>query len=444
MENDIISRISTQIEELEKRIKSLSMQVTINTYNTVFKQCLDDIKDLLLEFKAKIDDHIEDCEYLDESITTSLQECAQALETFDQFAQDVSNLQTNVGLLQTAVTSLQTAVTSLQSACSSLQTSLEGKVSKNTTSLSTARVYGQNVNNVEQMYQISPNAYGQFLVQRDSSGMFFVNEPTQYSHPASKNYVDSLCNGVIKSQAYASYSDMVTQINSLDEEYFKVGQNVYIQTVDVPDLWIYSVDDTSSTYTYSIDSDFVSSLISNGYVKVGYYKLSYLETNKVDLTNYLTTNIAQDVTGAKTFIGSQPLIVKYPNSSNSFVINPDSNGMNVKLVFGNNVMMMLHNGAIQMYRSPVAGTDNNLDLGSSSTYWKDLYLAGKTQYKNTSASGNATWQMYEDQYGQLSLDRTYNNVSTKMFEFNGNSIKPVGSSGNLGSASQKWADLYLN
>ena len=437
MDSDTLSRISTEIEELEKRIKSLSMQVTINTYNNVFKQCLEDIKTLLTEFKTEIDEHLEDCEYLDEGISSSLQECAQALETFDQFTQDVGDLQTNVGLLQTAVTSLQSATTSLQ-------TSIEGKVSKNTVSLSTARVYGQSVDGNEQMYQISPNAYGQFLVQRDSSGMFNINEPTQSTHPASKSYVDSLCSGVVKSQAYTSYSAMITEINSLDDGHFKVGQNIYIQTVDVPDLWVYAVDSTSSSYTYTTDSDFVSSLINDGYVKVGYYKLSYLETNKVDLTNYLTSNTAQDITATKTFIGSQPLVVKYPNASNSFVINPDSNGMNVKLIFGNNNMIMLHNGAIQMYRSPVAGSDGSLDLGSSSTYWKDLYLAGKTQYKNTSASGNATWQMYEDQYGQLSLDRTYNNVNTKMFEFNGNSIKPVGSGGNLGSSTQKWCDLYLS
>ena len=444
MDNDIISRISTEIEELEKRIKSLGMQVTINTYNNVFKQCLDDIKALLEEFKEEIDDHIEDCEYLDDNITTNLQQCALALESFNQFSQDVSDLQTNVGLLQTAVSSLQTAVSSLQSTSTSMQTSIDSKVSKNTVSLSTASVYGQNVNNVEQMYQISPNAYGQFLIQRDSNGMFFVNEPTQYSHPASKNYVDNLCSGIVKSQAYTSYFAMITEINSLDDGHFKVGQNIYIQTVDVPDLWVYAVDSTSSSYTYTTDSDFVSSLINDGYVKVGYYKLSYLETNKVDLTNYLTTNTAQDITATKTFIGSQPLAVKYPNASNAFVINPDSNGMNVKLIFGNNTMLMLHNGAIQMYRSALAGSDNSLDLGSSSTYWKDLYLAGKTQYKNTSASGSATWQMYEDQYGQLSLERTYNGVTTKMFEFNGNTIKPVGSSGNLGSSSQNWGDLYLN
>ena len=65
-------------------------------------------------------------------------------------------------------------------------------------------------------------------------------------------------------------------------------------------------------------------------------------------------------------------------------------------------------------------------------------------FKNSNASGNASWQIEEDLYGQLAVSRTYNNVKSKMMEFNGNSIKPVGNNGNLGSASQKWLDIYLS
>lgn len=67
----------------------------------------------------------------------------------------------------------------------------DNTVKVNTTSYSTKRVYGQNAVGAEQMIQVSPNAYGQFLVERDSNGMFNVNEPTLSTHPASKNYVDT-------------------------------------------------------------------------------------------------------------------------------------------------------------------------------------------------------------------------------------------------------------
>ena len=39
-------------------------------------------------------------------------------------------------------------------------------------------------------------------------------------------------------------------------------------------------------YTYSTDEDFTNSLKEQGYVQVGYYNLSALETQKVDLTDY--------------------------------------------------------------------------------------------------------------------------------------------------------------
>ena len=65
-------------------------------------------------------------------------------------------------------------------------------------------------------------------------------------------------------------------------------------------------------------------------------------------------------------------------------------------------------------------------------------------FQNSNASGNASWQLEPDQYGQLGLHRTYNNIKSKMVEFNGNSIKPVGSNGNLGSATQRWANVYAD
>ena len=65
-------------------------------------------------------------------------------------------------------------------------------------------------------------------------------------------------------------------------------------------------------------------------------------------------------------------------------------------------------------------------------------------FKNSNASGSASWQAEEDIYGQLTLSRTYNNVKNKMVEFNGNSIKPVGNNGNLGSSSQKWSSVFAD
>ena len=102
------------------------------------------------------------------------------------------------------------------------------------------------------------------------------------------NEVDSIAKGANQALSFASYAAMVTEFNSLDDDVYNVGQNIYIQTLEVPDLWISSVESASTTYTYVDDATFVSGLDTNGYVQVGYYKLSALETQKVDLTNYVT------------------------------------------------------------------------------------------------------------------------------------------------------------
>ena len=112
------------------------------------------------------------------------------------------------------------------------------------------------------------------------------------------NEVDAIAKGANQALSYSSYSTMVTAFNSASATSYNVGQNIYIQTVDVPDLWVSSVESTSSTYTYTTDAAFISDLNTNGYVQVGYYRLSALETQKVDLTNYVTnTDYATQSTG---------------------------------------------------------------------------------------------------------------------------------------------------
>ena len=102
------------------------------------------------------------------------------------------------------------------------------------------------------------------------------------------NTAKSIAEGANQALSYSNYSTMITAFNVLPSTTYRVGQNMYILTLDVPDLWISSIESTSSTYTYTTDEAFETALETNGYVQVGYYKLSALETQKVDLTNYAT------------------------------------------------------------------------------------------------------------------------------------------------------------
>lgn len=112
------------------------------------------------------------------------------------------------------------------------------------------------------------------------------------------NEVNSIAKGSNQALSFANYSTMITEFNSLAGDEYNVGQNIMVVTLEVPDLWISGIESTSSTYTYTTDEAFTTALATNGYVQVGYYKLSALETQKVDLTNYVTTtDYATNATG---------------------------------------------------------------------------------------------------------------------------------------------------
>ena len=235
MDNDFLSRINAQIEELEKRIKSLSMQVTTSAYNATFKLCLDDIKDLIADFKDEFDAYL----------------------------------------------------------------------------------------------------------------------------------------GAIKPLSYQNYSAMITAFNAMDRDESKVGQNIFVQTLQVPDLWVYSVESSSNAYTYTTDSDFVNALSTDGYVQIGYFKLAVIESNKVDLTNYVTLDGTQDISGVKTFSSG----IKIGNGTGTGDILLDSSDR-VVIKYGNNEKLKVGSVDTLFANRVTPDTSNTYDLGRSGVYWKDLYLAG--------------------------------------------------------------------
>lgn len=121
---------------------------------------------------------------------------------------------------------------------------------------------------------------------RDATANFYVGDPIQILHCTNKRYVDNLFNGANKAVSFVNYSSMITSLNALEKTSYSVGQNIMIVTLQVPDLWVSEVAEESVAYTYVSDDDFVTELSANGSVQVGYYKLSALETQKVDLTEY--------------------------------------------------------------------------------------------------------------------------------------------------------------
>lgn len=79
------------------------------------------------------------------------------------------------------------------------------------------------------------------------------------------------------------------------ETLYNVGQNIMIETLEVPDLWISSNSESFEYYGYQSDDAVIEELKTNGSVHVGYYLVSQLETQKVDLTGYPTTEEMNEV-----------------------------------------------------------------------------------------------------------------------------------------------------
>lgn len=113
-------------------------------------------------------------------------------------------------------------------------------------------------------------------------------ENTADTANSTANTAKRIAKGANQALSYSNYQAMITAFNALANDVYNVGQNVMIITLNVPDLWISSIESTSQSYIYTTDEAFTTALETNGYVQVGYYKLSALETQKVDLTEYVT------------------------------------------------------------------------------------------------------------------------------------------------------------
>lgn len=124
-------------------------------------------------------------------------------------------------------------------------------------------------------------------------------QPTITAIQNTANTAKSIAEGANQSLSFSNYQAMITAFNSLANNVYNVGQNIMIITLNVPDLWISSIESTSQTYTYTTDEAFTTALATNGYVQVGYYRLSALETQKVDLTNYYTKTQTDTLLNAK-------------------------------------------------------------------------------------------------------------------------------------------------
>lgn len=99
---------------------------------------------------------------------------------------------------------------------------------------------------------------------------------------------ESIAKGANQAVSFGSYEEMVSAILNKPAYEYNVGQNIMILDLGVPDLWVSGALDVYSDFEYISDGAIVESLFDPNVqsIRVGYYYLSALETQKVDLTLY--------------------------------------------------------------------------------------------------------------------------------------------------------------
>lgn len=96
----------------------------------------------------------------------------------------------------------------------------------------------------------------------------------------------SLAEGRSRAVSYTGYSSMVAAVNIMSKTAMRVGDNLLLEALGVPDLWVSKVEATAVIYTYTTDAALEDALGLEP-VQMGYYKLTMLETPKVDLRGYV-------------------------------------------------------------------------------------------------------------------------------------------------------------
>jgi hypothetical protein len=92
--------------------------------------------------------------------------------------------------------------------------------------------------------------------------------------------------------SYNNYEEMLQDLASADQDKFLIGQSIFIKTDGVTDVWVFNKMSESKTYTYTTDAKVQEDLAKLSGLEVGYYVLAPLESEKVNLTNYVQFNNA--------------------------------------------------------------------------------------------------------------------------------------------------------
>ncbi len=214
--------------------------------------------------------------------------------------------------------------------------------------------------------------------------------------------------GKSQSKTYNNYQAFVTAVNAMNNTALKVGDNVFIVTQDVPDMWISAVNSSSATYTYSSDSAIVTALGSANGLTVGYYVFRELETEKVDLTAYQTKRDDRLETSDKSVVGAI-------NETRLLADNAMSKGL-----ANANSITNITNGTTKVGKAGTADNATNVTTNINGKAISDIFESNGTTVKNaTHATGANTANEAQSTQGALSITGYLSGGATSSLVYNG-------------------------
>lgn len=185
--------------------------------------------------------------------------------------------------------------------------------------------------------------------------------------------------GKSQSKTYNNYQAFVTAVNAMNNTALKVGDNVFIVTQGVPDMWVSAVNSSSATYTYSSDSAIVTALGSANGLTVGYYVFRELETEKVDLTAYQTKTDNSLNTTSNTVVGA---INEVKGTADSALSKANANATEITNI---------KNGTTKVKKAETADNATNVTTSINSKAITDIFETNSATVKNATKANNANY-----------------------------------------------------
>lgn len=278
-----------------------------NDAGEIIESC-DDF-DALNQIVTRVENVVEKSDTIDEMLTTSEEILEKTQTAYDNA----------VNAINTAESINSTAEESARLAKESEQNAADSKKEANRHALMSESYFhggtgvrnGEDEENILSFYEKIQSIADTNIATEAKAGLVKASDDVHVTTDGTMSVpklseLENLIKGASSAKVCEDLEDMVTQLNNASLADFTVGTNILIKAVGVPDFWISEVYTQNIPYAWRNDEDFINNLHpasspTENSLQVGYYGISFLETDKVDLTGIAKESyIDQKFTEAQT------------------------------------------------------------------------------------------------------------------------------------------------